>query len=1536
MKETTKNQASTTKKWKQLFLTVPVFILVSFAMLVTIIQIPAIQTKILGTLIDQIASKTDYKIDIGYTNLMWFDRVIIKEVKISDSQDSILMDTDKVSANIHLYDLIINKKIHFEEIEFTRPEVHVLKKSDSTSINISEFIYQIRRRNVKKKKSSILRINSVKVLDGLFTYNDMTKPVMEKGKDHNHFGYRSIYSQLNEFEQYSDTVNFQFSYLQAFDLKNELNLRSLEGDFQYCNKSMTLAKMNLRTNKSLIRDSIRLNYPSPNALKYFVDSVSFFVNLDSSFIYSDEIALFAPAIKHLDQLYAITGQLNGTIGYLTAKNLDLSFGQNTSIDGDFSFFGLPKIRETFIDINCKEAILEPKDVVRYVPKRYHSRIRNTGKVNFKGQFLGFPTDFVSNGTFDTESGFIESDINFKLAEDNTAFYSGNLKLERFDLGKILNKEKVFQEIYLNGDIKGHGLELNNANFHLNADIDTIGIRGYDYSNIHTNGELANGYFEGELEAKDPNLAFDGQVRIDVRNNIDKINITACLDTLRLQPLGFSNQNIFISSHINIDMTGFNIDSLKGFANLQGFKFQIDEKKIELDSIKFLSFLVAEQRVITLDTDGLTAEVKGDFKNSTVLSEIKRLNTELELLAQNNRDSLESYYDNLVPKDENFELDIKVNLWDANRFVQPFFSQVSLSKNIVLEGKFISGNTSILSLNTRWDSLRIYDSYMLNNLVDINISKRKITENILSSFFISSKEQYWNEDTKTDNIYLESIWSNKQIDIEFNLDQKEFENQIDIKANIDFLEDSISFRFLPSELQVLGEKWHFDTTNLITSIDERLIFENISLLHQDQSLSVNGILSNLTSDQLQTDIRNFDVTTLNAILPIDISGTIDGNIDINKLENDILIESNLGVNAFYIEDFLVGNIDCFSDWENNRDRLYLELTVNRTGKRIIDINGHFYPNNELNQLQLRADFDSANLNIIQPFVVNNFTNLSGLASGNFDISGNPDSPILSNSKDEQGKAIEGRISDGNITINYTNTSYKFSSGINIEENQIGVNNLELLDRQNNTATFNGGIFHDGFRHFVLDISGKYENFEMLNTGPKDNKLYYGSAYATGDISVLGATNNLTVSAHAKTAKGTRISIPIGEISDYNIEQKEYISFVDLSHPENEKRLQEVVKEEIDLKGLKLDFDIEVTNEAYTELIFDVKAGDIIRGRGNGNIELLIDPYGDFNMFGDLQIESGGYNFTLYNIINKEFDIQRGSSISWYGDPYRAKLNITAKYRQLASLTPILSTTYADNPSPELRKKYPSIVDLYLKGNLLSPEIRFDINIDEYPSNITTPEGVTIPLDTEISAFKSRLLANEQELKRQVFSLVILRKFSPENSFSVNSQTIGNSFSEFVSNQLSYWATQVDENLEVDVDLAGLNQDAFNTFQLRLSYSFLDGRLKVTRGGSLSDQETNNTDLSTIIGDWTVEYLLTQDGRFRAKMYSRSNLSSSFNNVIGDNSTETGFSLQFVRSFDDLKNILIEARKENQSDEPSDSNRTKAQGTIREEEPILRSK
>jgi hypothetical protein len=333
---------------------------------------------------------------------------------------------------------------------------------------------------------------------------------------------------------------------------------------------------------------------------------------------------------------------------------------------------------------------------------------------------------------------------------------------------------------------------------------------------------------------------------------------------------------------------------------------------------------------------------------------------------------------------------------------------------------------------------------------------------------------------------------------------------------------------------------------------------------------------------------------------------------------------------------------------------------------------------------------------------------------------------------------------------------------------------------------------------------------------------------------------------------------------------------------------------------------VTPDAYVELIFDLKSGDIIRGRGDGNINMHINTDGDFNMLGDYLIEKGGYNFTLFNIINKEFDIQKGSTISWFGDPYEAQLNINARYRQLASFSPILDLDEEESNLQEVRKKYPTIVELYLKGDLLAPDIKFDINIEDYP-NRDFNSGPN--LETQINAFKTEIRNNEQEMNRQVFSLIMLRKFSPDNSFEVNSESLGNSLSEFISNQLSYWATQVDENLEIDVDLASLDEDAFNTFQLRLSYTFMDGRLRVTRGGGFKTDE-NNDKLSSIIGDWSIEYLLTEDGRFRVKMYSRAD-QNVLQNIDGQNAVETGISLQFVRSFDDLKRIIRDNRNKNLS-------------------------
>jgi hypothetical protein len=49
---------------------------------------------------------------------------------------------------------------------------------------------------------------------------------------------------------------------------------------------------------------------------------------------------------------------------------------------------------------------------------------------------------------------------------------------------------------------------------------------------------------------------------------------------------------------------------------------------------------------------------------------------------------------------------------------------------------------------------------------------------------------------------------------------------------------------------------------------------------------------------------------------------------------------------------------------------------------------------------------------------------------------------------------------------------------------------------------------------------------------------------------------------------------------------------------------------------------------------------------------------------------------------------------------------------------------------------------------------------------------------------------------------LKRFSDENAFNAVGGSVEKSVSEFISNQISYWVTQFDENLVLDVDLGSL--------------------------------------------------------------------------------------------------------------------------------------
>ncbi len=288
---------------------------------------------------------------------------------------------------------------------------------------------------------------------------------------------------------------------------------------------------------------------------------------------------------------------------------------------------------------------------------------------------------------------------------------------------------------------------------------------------------------------------------------------------------------------------------------------------------------------------------------------------------------------------------------------------------------------------------------------------------------------------------------------------------------------------------------------------------------------------------------------------------------------------------------------------------------------------------------------------------------------------------------------------------------------------------------------------------------------------------------------------------------------------------------------------------------------------------------------------IDTQGNFALTGNYEITQGQYNFSLYNIVKKKFVIEPGGRITWFGDPYQGIMNLKAVYEENISLQPLLSSSSVSENS-QMRRRYPLKVLMDLQGELLSPDIKFGFDFGQFPSSGD--------VQTTISAFQSRLAADEQEMNRQVFAVIMTRNFSPEGQFSGVS-TISSSLGNLLSSQLNSFIGQVDKNLEVNIDLASLDENALENFQLSVAYTFLDGRLRVSRDGGFTDNQ-GNASAASVIGDWQAEYMITEDGVYRLRVFNRNNYNTFTSLSLTQNVLTYGASLTQNVSFNSFSELF----------------------------------
>jgi len=513
--------------------------------------------------------------------------------------------------------------------------------------------------------------------------------------------------------------------------------------------------------------------------------------------------------------------------------------------------------------------------------------------------------------------------------------------------------------------------------------------------------------------------------------------------------------------------------------------------------------------------------------------------------------------------------------------------------------------------------------------------------------------------------------------------------------------------------------------------------------------------------------------------------------------------------------------------------------------------------------------------------------------------------------------DAEIYDGQTKVTYLNTDYFFGQNnkptkVKITNTMFDFSGNPLYDKYNNEGIIEGGLTHEKLKNLGFNARMMAKEFLVLDTDKKDNALYYGHGIGEVDISFTGSTNAPYCYVNATTGKGSTLSIPI----DYNktTSKSDFIVF----RNKNEK-----VEEKVggDLKGLDLTINVNVTEAAEASLIFDEKAGDIIRGRGNGPLQLKVPRGEDLQLNGEYVVTEGTYLFTLDflslgKFINKNFKVKRGGTINWTGDPFGAQLNIEAEYNRLSAPVYNFIEEYVELESEEVKSQAKNTTDvdleMFLTGDLLKPDIKFGISFPKLETG-----RVKNYVDNKVRS----LALNPNELNRQIFGLIVMGSFLPsgEQGLTGGENTlVSNTITEFLSSQLSNYVTGLLNEVLSDVDF-------ISSVDFDINYSIYDDEInfddqQILSGSELSLRSrfllkdkwsidggfvrSNSVSGGTAFngGDFSIEFIPKSDGRFRVRFFSEIGQA-----LEGGQRNRAGVGVSYRREFDSFNEFIQQFKK-----------------------------
>lgn len=1413
------------------------------------------------------------------------------ELPITDLRDIHLLYEDEISAqkatlNLHTLNLkptkldLSKQIIALENFKTQKLELAYTQDEISIKDSIKVFIEEVENSNEEELSLDFIDIGwkidlkSFEISESRVSLDNTQYSIQKSGIDYNHLDLKNLHCILDDFSWNDKRISLNLQKL-AFQERSGFALKEFKSRIYLGKNKATFEQLQIKTQDSQIGQNIILKYPSLQKVLGNLGEINLSLDLKNTYLAYQDALYLMPSLNEMGffnlnakEVLNIEALAKGKLSDLSIENLIITTLDQTRLETSGTVKGLPDINLMSINLDF-EGNTSQKDLRGLVP----ATLTLPQKMNLKGKFEGYLDNFQTNARLQTSLGNAQA-----KAQLRNQSYSLDAQMQDVRLASIISNPDI-GSVSAHLQVKGKGLDIErNLNAQVDFVMDKAIYRKTQYDQLEIKGNIRQKSFEGMMSIADTNIALRANTSVDFNASQPTYDLDLLIGKLDLYTLNLYADTLSVKGMVSLKGEGIDPDNLKATLKIDSMQIIKDTKGIPL---KYLyAYLNTQQDSVSanIDSDYLNAYLKGKFSLNEIasiltnhlnhyfafttaekpaISELRPASFEFGL-GINEKSSLLS---DILPELEKFNLDTLQGVYNSQK--GKIFMEAHIPE-IVYQGR------SIKELNVKIDS----DSSQLTYTMDL--AQVIISDSLgLDELSISGNIQ---QNSLSVRLLEAPTDSTTRFDIAFNL------------AKVPKGEDDYRIHLRPE--QILNYmKWNIPEDNAVEFGSNQLSAKNFRLSYDEQVISINseGI------EEIKVGLEKINLSLLSKnILEQDtlIAGMLQGEVTIQNALTNLGISADISIADLAFQKVRLGNLSLQAD--NTQKSTLYEIKIALKGdENQMNLEGSYDLNPVSTPIDLDIKVDKLSLKTLKAFSFGEISETKGFLKGNLAMKGSIEQFTLNGDLNFQEAALK---------LTRTNSLYRFENEkVTFNQQGISFQNFQIKDSLDNQLQLDGKVLTQNYQEFQFNLDVNADDFVLLNSTKENDETYYGILALDAKAHIGGDLNQPVVNASLNIKDATNLTyvyIP-EELQDIT-KSEGIVRFVDKSNPNADSLyLKADSLANTGFKGIDLTAEITIDKIAEFTIILNQYTSDVINIKGGGNLSFTMSPNGQMLMTGIYEISDGKYNISLFDVIQKEFDIVEGSSISWSGDLISPTLDLTARYKVETSPYNLVSKQITESGQNAYKLKQTFYTNLKLKDQALNPTINFDI---------AYPEGFRNTGDDLVQQQINQINQNESEVNKQVFSLLVLGSFLSQNSIFQSSGgglDVRGSVSDLLSSQLNklseQYITGVDLNFNLDSyeDLDQQGQIEQNTdLNINLKKNLFNDRLSVSLGGTVGlEGSTQSNGGQKIATDIIVEYKITADGRYRLKVYNVQEPTQTFDQV-----SKSGVSILFTRDYNRFKNLF----------------------------------